>query len=250
MIGFLTGLQGGLTKHPCFFCYWDSRVTVRHYEMKDWPSRTGFVTGKKNVKWQLLVEQEKILMPPLHQAGTHKAIYVGTRLWACCLHAFGSVISKVVGGQNKVRGIHWVTNLKTIAVPGVLRKVVAPEKHAWCSFVVVAQGFLGNNKEEKYRKLVDNLLKSYKEMGCRMSLKLHMIHSHLNLFKSNMADYSKEHGESFHQDVMEFEKCYQGQYKERMMGDYVWGLDRETQTLHQRRSRKSVCFQSTVLLNM
>ena len=66
MIGFLTGLQGGFTNHPCFFCYWDSQATARHYETKDWPSRTSFVIGEKNIKWQLLVEQEKILTPPLH----------------------------------------------------------------------------------------------------------------------------------------------------------------------------------------
>ena len=45
-----------------------------------------------------------------------------------------------------------------------------------------------------------------------------------------MGDYSKEHGERFHQDVMEFEKHYQGQYNKHMMGDYVWGLVWETQT--------------------
>ena len=73
-----------------------------------------------------------------------------------------------------------------------------------------------------------------------MSLKLHMMRSHMDFFKSNMGDYSKEHGERFHQDVMEFEKHYQGQYNKHMMGDYVWGLVWETQTLHQRKSRKSV----------
>ena len=83
-----------------------------------------------------------------------------------------------------------------------------------------------------------------------MSLKLHTIHSHLDFFKSNMGDYSEEHGERFHQYVMETEKRCQGQYNERMMGDYVWGLVQETQTLRRRKSGKSVCFQSTVLSNM
>ena len=76
--------------------------------------------------------------------------------------------------------------------------------------------------------------------------KLHMMHSHLDFFKSSMGNYSEEHGECFHQDVMEFEKGYQGECNERMMGDYVWGLVRETQTLHQRKSRKFVYFQSIV----
>ncbi|QQP39843.1 Uncharacterized protein FKW44_013691 [Caligus rogercresseyi] len=79
-----------------------------------------------------------------------------------------------------------------------------------------------------------------------MSLKLHMMHSHLDFFKSNMGDYSEEHGEPFHQDMMEFENRYQGQYNERMMGDYVWALVQETQSLHRRKTRKSLCFQSTV----
>ena len=73
-----------------------------------------------------------------------------------------------------------------------------------------------------------------------MSLKLQMMHSHFAFFKSNMGDYSEEHGERFHQHVMEFEKRCQGQYNERMMGDYVWGLVRETQTPHRRKNRKSV----------
>ena len=139
---------------------------------------------------------------------------------------------------------------KLMQDPEFSGKLLAPEKCAWHSFVAVVQGFLGNSKEENYHELVDNLLESYKEMGCRMSLKLHMMHSHLDFFKSNMGDYSEEHVEHFHQDDMEFEKRYQGQYNERMMGDYVWGLVQETQTLYQRKSRKSVCFKSTVLSNM
>ncbi|QQP39842.1 Uncharacterized protein FKW44_013692 [Caligus rogercresseyi] len=55
MIGFLTGLQGGLTKYPCFLCYWDSPATAKQYDTKDWPSITGFVIGEMNVKWQPLV---------------------------------------------------------------------------------------------------------------------------------------------------------------------------------------------------
>ena len=134
--------------------------------------------------------------------------------------------------------------------PGFSGKLLALEKRAWRSFVLVVQGFLVNNKEGNYRELVDNLLNFDKEMGCRMSLKLHMMHSRLDFFKSNMGDYSEEHDERFHLDMMEFEKRYQGQYNEHMTGNYVWGLVRETQTLHRRTSRKSVCFQSTVLSNM
>lgn len=70
-----------------------------------------------------------------------------------------------------------------------------------------------------------------------MSLKMHMLHSHLDKFKDNMGAYSEEQGERFHQDIMEFERRYQGQYTESMMGDYIWGLIRETSTEHDRKSK-------------
>ncbi|GBP54406.1 hypothetical protein EVAR_29482_1 [Eumeta japonica] len=50
-----------------------------------------------------------------------------------------------------------------------------------------------------------------------MSLKVHMLHAHLDKFKDNLGAYSEEQGERFHQDVMNFEKRYQGQYNENMM---------------------------------
>ena len=77
---------------------------------------------------------------------------------------------------------------------------------------------------DNYKDVVQSLLDSYEKMGCRMSLKLHVLHSHLEVFKSNMVAYSEEQGERFHQDVLQMEKRYQGQYNEQMLGDYVWGL--------------------------
>ncbi|KAF2901795.1 hypothetical protein ILUMI_04391 [Ignelater luminosus] len=84
------------------------------------------------------------------------------------------------------------------------------------SKVNVVDGFLGNNRADNYKELIETMLKSFKIMGCRMSHKLHMLHSHLDEFKDNMGAYSEEHGERFHQDVMDFERRYQGQYDGRL----------------------------------
>ena len=71
---------------------------------------------------------------------------------------------------------------------------------------------------------------SFKIIGCRISHELHMLHYvHLDQFKNNMGDYSEEQGESFHQDVMDFERRYRGQYYENMMGGFIWCLIRESQ---------------------
>ena len=102
-----------------------------------------------------------------------------------------------------------------------LETLCAVEKDAWICFAAVVQGFLGNNKEDNYAELVANLVNSYGNMGCRMSMKVHMLDAHLDEFKENLGAYSEEHGERFHQDIKDFESRYQGQYNENMMGDYI-----------------------------
>lgn len=61
-----------------------------------------------------------------------------------------------------------------------------------------------------------------------MSLKIHFLHSHLDFFPENLGAVSDEHGERFHQEMKTIERRYQGFWDERMMGDYIWFLVRET----------------------
>ena len=112
------------------------------------------------------------------------------------------------------------------------------ELAAWTSFVSPVKGFLGNHKAENYREVVGELVDTYRRMGCRMSLKLHVLHAHLDVFKENMGGYSEEQGERFHQDIRSFEERYKGQYNESMMGDYIWNLWRESELEYNRQSRR------------
>ena len=123
-----------------------------------------------------------------------------------------------------------------------LETLSAVEKDAWTCFAAVVQGFLGNNKEDNYAEFVANLVNSYGNMGCRMSMKVHMLDAHLDEFIENLGAYFKEHGERFHQDIKDFEIRYQRQYNENMMGDYVWGLIRESDSEYRRKSRKTTHF--------
>ena len=45
-------------------------------------------------------------------------------------------------------------------------------------------------------------------MGCRMSLKMHFLHSHLDLFPENLGAVSDEQGERLHQDIQAMEERY------------------------------------------
>ena len=67
---------------------------------------------------------------------------------------------------------------------------------------------------------VENLLEAYKEMGFRMSLKIHFLHSHLDFFPANFGVISNEQGERFHQDIEAMDARYQGFWNEGRLADY------------------------------
>ena len=124
------------------------------------------------------------------------------------------------------------------------KKMTSKERAAWKAFKNVVTGFLGNRKNENFEKLIDQLMQAYHIMGCRMSLKMHMLFCHLDLFSENMGEISEEAGERFHQDIEEFENRYQGQeVNPNMMGDYIWSLKRDDDaSKYKRRSRSSLHF--------
>src|SRR5678816_1443832 len=55
------------------------------------------------------------------------------------------------------------------------------EVRAWNAFSDVAQNFLGTGKPGT-TNIVQELLDSFHSHGCRMSIKLHYLHSHLRTF--------------------------------------------------------------------
>ena len=116
------------------------------------------------------------------------------------------------------------------------KKLNHDELSAWNSFKDVITGFLGNKRVENSDRIVERLLVNYKNLGCRMSLKIHFLHSHLTFFPPNLGAVSDEQGERFHQDIQQMEKRYQGRWDEAMMSDYCWFLKREDTSEHKRKS--------------
>jgi len=47
------------------------------------------------------------------------------------------------------------------------------------------------------------MLEKLRVYGCNMSLKLHLLHSHLDYIPGNLGAFSEEQGEMFHQDLKE-----------------------------------------------
>ena len=64
-------------------------------------------------------------------------------------------------------------------------------KKAWLFFAEVVSKFLGNSKDSDYKIIVENMLACFEALGCRMSLKVHFLHAHLNYFPQNLGDMSE-----------------------------------------------------------
>jgi hypothetical protein len=112
------------------------------------------------------------------------------------------------------------------------------EKKVWDAFRLVSTNFLGNIRAENYKELIEDMLSLYHKLGCSMSLKIHMLHSHLDFFPYNCGMVSNEHGKHFYQEIAMMEKRYQGKWSTSMFADYCWTLARNApEQLHKRQAK-------------
>lgn len=86
----------------------------------------------------------------------------------------------------------------------------------------VFRNFLGNHRSDNYREIVHAMLESFKLMKINMSLKVHLLHQHLDFFKENLGKVSDEHGERFHQQIKQIEERFKSKRPASMMAEYVW----------------------------
>ncbi|GBL93506.1 hypothetical protein AVEN_59699-1 [Araneus ventricosus] len=122
------------------------------------------------------------------------------------------------------------------------KKLSEAEKAAWLAIKSVCTHFLGNKKAESYEDLVGDMMKCFRVLGCNMSLKLHVLDSHLNFFPQNLGTISDEHGERFHQDISMFEKRFSGLWNRSMLAEYCWSVIRDTQSDAYKRKRQKKSF--------
>ncbi|PNF16264.1 hypothetical protein B7P43_G11641 [Cryptotermes secundus] len=80
------------------------------------------------------------------------------------------------------------------------------------------------------------MLAAYKAQGCKMSLKVHFLHSHVD----NLGAYSEEQGERFHQDVRDIERRYQGRWNANWLADCCWMIKWETENGKRKHVRRSI----------
>ena len=240
VVGLVLGLQVGCTKYPCFLRLWDSWADDQHYIRQEWPPRQALETGSHNVQARPLVEPNKILLPPLH---------IKLELMKNFVKAMDREGRGFTFLQQKFPRIS-LENLKAGIFDGPqIRKLMkdlmfddalsAAELSAWWSLKSVITSFLEINRSAEYEKEVDELLKNFKKLRARMSVKMHFIQSRLDYFPQNCVDLSEEQGERFHQDIHVMEECYQGWWDVNFLVDYCWCLKQDVvATQHRRKSLK------------
>jgi hypothetical protein len=241
VIGLLLGMQGGFTKFCCFLCLWDSRGVQQHYIQREWPPRTCYIAGQHSVKCEPLVSAQKVLLPPLHiKLGLMKNFVKALDKKGKAFEYLCTQFPKISDAKIK-EGIFVGPQIREVLRDTeFVSTLEVKELRAWKAFKQICTNFLGNCRADNSGLIVQELLDAYQELGCRMSLKIHFLHSHLNFFPPNLGDVSDEHGERFHQDISQMEKNYQGQWNPSMMGDFCWMLVRDkSDTEYKRKSMKS-----------
>ena len=196
------GMQAGFIKYCCFLCLWDSWAVSQHYKQKDWGSRSAFVPGEHSLKENPLVDMNKVLLPPFHiKLGLMKNFLKALHKNGAAFQHLSTVFPGLSAAKLK-EGIFVGPQIREVLKDTDFEELLnLKELRAWEAFKSVCSGFLGNTHVLDYQACIKKLLKSYEDMGCWMSLKIHFLHSHLNFFPPNLGAVSDEHGERFHQDI-------------------------------------------------
>ena len=155
--------------------------------------------GNKNIHVLPLVEREKIIMSPLHiKLGLMKNFVKALDNETDAFQYLRNKFSKLSSAKVK-EGIFIGPQIKKLMTDEHFQDILGvSEKDAWIAFKSVVTNFLGNKKSPDYVNIVQNCIETYKKLGCNMSLKIHLLDSHLDFFPENLGAVSDEHDERFH----------------------------------------------------
>jgi len=100
------------------------------------------------------------------------------------------------------------------------------EKPAREAFIVIVDHFLGKHKALNYKTRVENMLETFRNMGCNTSFKLHFLHSRLAFyFKQTSSVICMVMGIS--PRYPHYVKRYKRTWSPAMLVYYCWQLKRE-----------------------
>ena len=198
------------------------KIGAQHYTKKDWPLREELVPCKeRNIINSPLVDRDRIHFLPLHiklsliKQFTNALDKGGDCFTYLCLAFPGLTMEMLKAGIFDGPQI-W----QLIRDPVFKNSMNEVELEVWKAFVLVMKNFFGNNKARNYAELVNNMLTTFRNLGCNMSVKMHYLFTHMDRFPENLGSMSDEQGKRFHQDLKDMETRYQGCWDAVMIADY------------------------------
>lgn len=206
MISITLGVMSGNAKNPCFLCNWEKAS-----KSEDWPTRKGqkrrcWIAGQLNVKYDSMVPRDKVLLPPLHiklgvMTQLAKQFIKDDKLKTHLQKVFPKLSdAKIQGGVFCGADIRKL--IKDKKFPTLMN---SKQREAWEAFIDCINNFFGNFKSPNYKSIVERLMKAMKDMGCRMTVKVHFLDAHIDYFSENLGELSEEQGGRFHQEISRFE---------------------------------------------
>ena len=174
------------------------------------PNVAPIKAGLPNVAYDPIVSRDKIIFLPLHiKLGLTKQFVYAFRFDRECFQHFLRTFSGLFYEKIKA-GVFDGSQIRTLVRDqAFVQAINDKEKAAWLSFVDVMKNFLGNKKTGNHEDLVGNMLSAFYDLGCKMSIKVHFLFSHLDEFPENLGAVIDEQRERFYQDLMAVEERYQ-----------------------------------------
>jgi hypothetical protein len=156
-----------------------------------------------------------------------------------CCHSYTK--NSLDSAKRKLKGFFVGPQIRKLFRDDMVNNLLqGDDKKTWDAFRLLSTNFLGNIRADNYRELIEDMLSLYHKLGCNMSLKIHILHSHLDFFPDNCRMVSDQHGECFHQEIATMEKQYRGNWSTSMLADYCWTLARNApERLHKRQAKRS-----------
>lgn len=111
-----------------------------------------------------------------------------------------------------------------IASDGFDATLTEDQLTAWDAVKGVIEGFLGKNRNDDYKLLVQNMMDAFEVMNVNMSLKIHFLNNHMTYFARQLPTESDEQGERFHQTCKPFETRFKGKSILSLITDLCWSL--------------------------
>jgi len=149
----------------------------------------------KNVIHKPLIKPNKVVPPPLHvKLGLMKNFVKALNVKGPAFTYLSGKFPRLTYEKVKA-GVIIGPQIRQLFKDQQFESVLSDkEKAAWQSCKKISNGFLGNFKAANFRELVQDLMDSYEQLGCNMSLKMHFLFSHLDFCPLNCGAVSDERG--------------------------------------------------------